>query len=397
LRILIFSPYLEPHVGGLESFVSELNEELLRDDHLQQITVFTARLPETAPIHEGFGTRYRVVRYPAVEAIPNFPVPKLWRASFWRALRAAAPRGHDVIVCHTRFFVSSALALACARATGLPLIHVEHGSDYVQLSTRRNNAIARTYDLLIGRLVLRRADTVVAISRAAARFVHRLARRDSVVVYRGIGLHRLTSVPPDRRLLAHADGRNVVTYIGRLIDGKGVSDLVQAFAAINSGHSVLCLVGDGPRREDLELLARRLGIAELVLFLGYVNEAEALASIAASDVVVNPSYTEGLPTTVLEAAYLGRAVLATDVGGTSEIVTDGHTGVLVRPRDVDALGRELNRLLGDPALRSRLGSAARVDAQQRFSWEPAARRFVELAQSLIGSPPPLRRRRESDG
>src|SRR5207302_638077 len=115
--------------------------------------------------------RYLVARFPAFELIPNFPVPSVWRPAFWRTLRLARQGGHDVVVSHTRFFLSSAFALAYARWMRLPLLHVEHGSDYVQLSGRGARIAARVYDLTLGRLLLRRADAVVAISAAAAGFV----------------------------------------------------------------------------------------------------------------------------------------------------------------------------------------------------------------------------------
>ena len=383
LSILVFSPYLAPHVGGVESFVAELSEVLLRRGEAGRVTVLTPELPRGAPARETHDAGYAIVRYPAFELIPNFPAPKFWRLDFWRAVRAAAPRDHDVLVSHTRFFVSSALALACARACERPLLHVEHGSDYVQLTGRMSGAVARAYDVTIGRLVLRRADLVVAVSRAAAGFVRRLAGREAEVVYRGMWPHRLTSISPDARVRGFARGRLAVTFVGRLIDGKGVSDLIRAFALLEHRDAVLCLIGDGPRRADLESLALELGVSERVLFAGYLDEAEALAAILASDVIVNPSYTEGLPTTVLEAAFLGRAVLATDVGGTAEVVQDGCSAVLVAPRDIEALARGLSRLVADAELRERVGHAARAGAEQRFSWEQSAERFALVARRAL--------------
>ncbi len=212
-----------------------------------------------------------------------------------------------------------------------------------------------------------------------------LAGREAEVIHRGMWPHRLSSVSADPDVLRFAGGRPVVTFVGRLIDGKGVADLVQAFARISETRAVLCLVGDGPRRADLESLSRRLGVGERVRFAGYLEEAQALAAILASDVVVNPSYTEGLPTTVLEAAFLGRAVVATNVGGTGEVVQDGHSALLVAPRDSDALAAAIDRLLADPPLRERLGSTARAEAQARFSWETSAERFAAVARRTIGA------------
>lgn len=381
MRILVFSPYFDPHVGGVESYVAELNHVLLPDRRVRAVTVLAPALPPGAPPQEERSAGYRVVRYPALELIPNFPMPRVWAPGFWAALRAAGPRRHDVLVSHTRFFVSSALAALCAALTGVPLLHVEHGSDFAQLGGRLPRLVARAYDLSIGRQVLSRADGIVAVSRAAAEFVARLSGRDARVVYRGLRRDRLEATARDVELLGWADGRKVVTFVGRLIAGKGVADLLHAFARGAGDGSVLCLIGDGPCRGDLEALAVRLGIADRVWFRGYVSPEAALAAIAASDVVVNPSYTEGLPTAVLEAAALGRAVLATDVGGTREIVTSGHSAVLVAPRRPQELGEELARLLAAPAWRAGLGARAQTDAWRRFDWDINAEQFVEALRA----------------
>jgi glycosyltransferase involved in cell wall biosynthesis len=176
-----------------------------------------------------------------------------------------------------------------------------------------------------------------------------------------------------------AAGRPTIAYVGRLIDGKGVGDLMNALAALEDPGFFCCVVGDGPRRQQLEAQAARLGLAERVVFMGYVGENDVIAILKAADVVVNPSYTEGLPSSVLYAALCGRAVVATDVGGTPEIVEDGTSALLVAPRDVAALSGALARTLADPALRARLGRAAFASASLRFSWDPAVDRFLELA------------------
>jgi glycosyltransferase involved in cell wall biosynthesis len=387
LRLLVFSPYFPPHVGGLEGYVSDLNDVLVASGKVARVTVFAPRLPPVGATLEDRGPGYRIVRYPAFELIPNFPVPKLWRRAFWRALRSTRPSEHDVFVSHTRFFLSSAFALVHARVASRPLLHVEHGSDYVQLSGRAARVAARLYDHVLGRLLLRHADGVVAVSQAAAGFVRDLAGRDAVVIHRGMAVQRMHAAAADRGVLEWARGRELVTFVGRLIDGKGVADLLEAFAATAGERAALCIVGDGPRRSDLEMHAQRLGISERVLFVGYVPEEQAWSIIRASDVVVNPSYTEGLPTSVLEAALLGKAVTATDVGGTREIVTSGRGGLLFAPHDIDALRANLTRLLGDPDLRERLGSTARMEAAGRFDWQSSAERFLDVADGLVRQGP----------
>jgi glycosyltransferase involved in cell wall biosynthesis len=348
--------------------------------------VLAPRLPADGAPFEDRGGGYAIVRYPAFELIPNFPVPRLWKRSFWRALRAADPAAHEVLVSHTRFFLTSTLALLCARAVSRPLLHIEHGSDYVQLDSRPARLAARIYDLTLGRWLLRHADGVVAISRAAADFVRRLAAREVPVIYRGIRAQDLQGVRADERVQGWAGARTLVTFAGRLIDGKGVADLLSAVAALAAPGCATCIVGDGPRRAQLELLAGELGISERTLFLGYLPEAETWSVMRASDVIVNPSYTEGLPTSVLEAALMGKAVVATDVGGTGEIIGDGRGGLLVKPRDIEGLREALARLAADPGLRATLGAGARAEASGRFAWDASARSFLALARALRRAP-----------
>jgi glycosyltransferase involved in cell wall biosynthesis len=383
LRLLVFSPYFPPHVGGLEGYVSNLDQVLLDGGEVEAITVFTPRLPPVSLAVERPSERHLIVRYPAFELIPNFPVPKLWSPTLWSALRATAPARHDLFVSHTRFFLSSTLALACARVMRRPLLHVEHGSDFVQLSGRGPRVAARIYDLVLGRWLLRHADGVIAISHAAAAFVKRLAKRDASVVHRGMWTERLDATAADGEVLEWADGRVVVTFAGRLIDGKAVEDLVAAFARLDDERTVLCVVGDGPRRADIEALASTLGVADRVCMLGYLSEERAWSVIRSSDIVVNPSYTEGLPTSVLEAALMGKAVLASDVGGTSEIVSDGEGALLFPPRDVDALHAHLAHLVADPALRELLGATARAGTKGRFDWSASGSRFARIARELV--------------
>ncbi len=378
MRLLIHSPYYRPHVGGLETYVEELDHALWAAGDVEAITVFTPDLPAGAPLDEREPEGTRVIRYPALELIPNFPVPKVWTRHWWRALRAAASVQPDAVVGHTRFFVPSAVALLHARCLRVRYVHVEHGSDFVQMDRRWAGAVARIYDETLGRLVLRLADVRIAVSAAAAGFVRDLAGVEAEVVHRGLPLDRLDAASPAAEAAELAAGRPLLVYVGRLIDGKGVADLVDAVEGLD--RDVLCVVvGDGPRRADLERQAQAGGRGDRFAFLGYLPEDEALRWVLAADVVVNPSYTEGLPTTVLWAAACGRAIVATDVGGTPEVVADGISGVLVRPRDVAGLRAALDALAGDPERRAALGAAAEQDVRERFDTLAGAARWLAVA------------------
>lgn len=158
----------------------------------------------------------------------------------------------------------------------------------------------------------------------------------------------------------------VIGQIGSLIPRKGVDVLLEAFATLRRAQpAFLVVAGDGPERAQLEARANALGLAAWVRFPGEVTRSERLLQHVL-DVSVLASREESLPLGLLEAAACGRATVCTAVGGNAEIVRDGETGYLVPPDDPGALAGALLRLARDPALRDRLGAAARARAEKRF-------------------------------
>jgi glycosyltransferase involved in cell wall biosynthesis len=135
----------------------------------------------------------------------------------------------------------------------------------------------------------------------------------------------------------------------------------------------------------LEAKVRTLGLGDQVEFLGAVTHPVALKEMAAATVVVNPSWTEGLPTTVLEGAAMGACVIATDVGGTAEIVTDGETGWLVPAQQPRVLAKALKEALTDEAHRNVMAELLAKNTAEKFSWDNA----VEVVTAMMrGTPIP---------
>jgi glycosyltransferase involved in cell wall biosynthesis len=157
-----------------------------------------------------------------------------------------------------------------------------------------------------------------------------------------------------------------ICSVARLESPKDHATLLRALAAV-PGNWRLDLVGDGPLEPKIRRLAGSLGIAERIRFLGYQPDvAEALAG---SQIFVLSSRSEALPRSVLEAMRTGLPVVAADVGGVCEAVSNGVTGLLVAARDVPALSGAISDLLASPALRQRLGAAGRLTFERRFRVE----------------------------
>ena len=266
----------------------------------------------------------------------------LFLASFARAARRAA-RAADLV--HAHWLPSAFPALA----TGKPFVVQLWGTD-VELARRAPWAF---------RWLLRRARLVLCPSRALAEAAHDLGARDVRVVLNGVDLPNEVGEPADP---PH------VLYVGRLSEEKGIPELLEATQGLPR-----VIVGDGQLRH-------RVPDA-----IGFVGPSKLGPYYEHAAIVVCPSRREGYGVVAREAMAYGRPVVASAVGGLTEAVEDGVTGLLVPPQDPVALRAALERLLADPELRGRLGAAARERARERFSWEAATKATVAAYRAVATS------------
>ena len=233
------------------------------------------------------------------------------------------------------------------------------------------------------RHIARQVDTVIVNAEALrVEGEQRGMRCRWTLLQNGVDTEHFRLDPPDpaaRAALGLDPQRPVVGTIGRLEDRKGHDQLLRAagtmLAGGNGRRPQIVIVGDGPLREKLQAQAHSLGVADSVRFVGTV--ADVRPSLAAMDVFVLPSHAEGMSNALMEAMAAARPVVATAVGGNTEVVVDGKTGVLIPPADPAAIADAIAALLRDPDRAAGLGAAAREFVTRRFG---ARARVAELEQ-----------------
>jgi colanic acid/amylovoran biosynthesis glycosyltransferase len=268
---------------------------------------------------------------------------------------------------HAHFGPGGALALPLARTLGIPLVVTFHGGDATKQTHYRRRLVPRIY-----------ARRLAALQREAALFIcvsefvrDRLVARGFPpekleVIHQGV---ELDGAPPGEPVAA---GDPYVLFVGRFVEKKGVSHLIEAMRLLESRGSTtrLVLIGDGPLGQKLREQARGL---KRVAFLGWLPNAEVRRHMRGAVALCVPSVTasdgdsEGLPTVIFEAMAEAAPVVGSRHAGIAEAVEHGCTGLLVPERDPPALADALASLIGDPELRHRLGTAARAVAAERFS------------------------------
>lgn len=272
----------------------------------------------------------------------------------------------DIVHTHGHFAVNvlARVAARIARARVLSHMHIQNAF---------RTGFGRRAQVALDNATARLCFVIVAVSDATRADLVRQGYPEARLVTVHNGIEPAKDVAPVRL----ADGATVVE-VARLAEVKGQRTLLRALAEVDATAVFVGvdLERGGEYERELRAEAERLGVAGRVVFAGYREDVPAL--LAGCDLFCLPSLAEGMPVVVLEAMAHGKAVVATPVGGTPELVVDGETGMLVAPGDAGALARALAELLAEPERAARMGEAGRTRVLRDFSARATVERVLGL-------------------
>ncbi len=379
-RILIFAAYFLPSVGGYETNIYELSRRLIeRGFQIDIITCNAENTPKSKklPTYDELDG-ISICRLPSWNILwGNYPIPKPSFTTL-RILFRLLRNDYDLVNTQGRIFLTSFVGLIFAKLKRIHLVHTERGTKpaasrgFVEL-------VRKTNDHTLGRLVVSLAWKTVGVSTDTCDFLKKMGAKKVILIHNGIDAEVF-----ERRQVRQSTSIVTITFVGRLVHGKGVQDLIIAFPEINKESKArLLIIGDGSYRPELERLAQSID-KEKILFLGQKTQREIADILNNSDIFVNPSYSEGLPTSVLEAGAAGLPIVATDVGGTREIIEDGKSGFLVSPADTRALTEKVCQLIKDEQLREDFGRNIKQFVKQTFDWDEITEKWIrEVGDQLV--------------
>ena len=292
----------------------------------------------------------------------------------------ALARRRRARIVHVHGYAAADFGRVAARLTGAALVLHEHFAD----------PRMPAYQGLADRLLAPFTDRAIAVSESTRAFLvdeRHVPAAKVRVIWNGAPLDEFAPVPSEvaraaRQQLGLPLDALVVGSIARLSEQKGHRYLLDAAARVLAVRPEVrfLVVGDGDQWEALQAQARALGIAERSVFAGHRRDVPAMLGVC--DVFCISSTYEGTPLTLFEAMAAGSAIVSTAVDGCREVLDDGVTGLLVAPRDADALAAGLLRALDDPALRARLGAAARA-ASAAYDISRTVERIQDLYDEVL--------------
>ncbi|RSN24017.1 glycosyl transferase [Streptomyces sp. WAC 05977] len=381
MRIAMVSEHASPlaalggvDAGGQNVHVAELSAALSRQGH--DVTVYTRRENRRVAATVETPDGYRVVHVPAGPA-RKLPKDELLphMGEFGRVLRSRWAKDRPDVV-HAHFWMSGLASILAAKDLGIPVTQTFHALGVVKRRYQGKKDTSPPERIRLERMIAKQADRVIATCSDEVFELVRmgLPRSRASVVPCGVDLTEFT---PDGET-APRTARHRIVSVGRLVPRKGFDLAIAALPSLPDTELVIAGGPDSgplagaPEVRRLQAIADRAGVADRVRLPGLVSRKNMPALLRSADAVVCTPWYEPFGIVPLEAMACGVPVVATAVGGLTDTVVDGVTGLLVPPRSPKDLAGALRRLLGDASTRESFGIAGTDRVRARYSWDRVA-------------------------
>lgn len=382
IKVCIVTHLFLPHVGGIERVVYEQSKRLLNKNY--EPIILTSKIAEKS---EYTFNGLKVYCYPILKVgfelgIPyNVPKPNSYKI-FWKHIKDC-----DIVHVHGHPYLSSFTAVKVAKKCSKPIVLTQHNT-FIEYGGFWDFA-ERLNDFLVGRKVLRAADKIIVVSKATSNYVLSLGAdpRKVEILHNGVDLDKFKPIAfskvESKKSLGIPEGAFIILTVRRLVYKNGIDSLLEsAKIAVKKNPRLLFLViGSGPDFEKINAKIREFKLEENFRLLGFIPEHLLPHYYNASDLFVLPSKSgEGLPLVLLEAMACGLPVIATNVGGASEVIYE-NCGKIVPSNDALSLAEALVEFS-----RKNISSYCwkiRKLMEQRHDWELNVRRLIKIYEELI--------------
>ena len=362
--IAVFSAYLLPHLGGIERYVDNLSKQFVKlgifpilvtanYDNLKDVEEINGVLIIRLPVYSVFKNRYPIIKH---------------NKKYRELMKKLDDYDIDTIIVNTRFHLTSHVGARYANKKKIPVYLIEHGSNYVTLDNKFIDFFANRYEDFLTWKLKKKVNGFYGVSKACGEWLQHFNIQYDGVWYNSIDCEQ--DVPQKEK-----HSKINFLYAGRLIQQKGVENILESFSQLLKEHHNIHLViaGDGPLLDQYKKKYNNKQIE----FTGKLEFKDLLKLYAKTDIFLYPPlWPEGLPTSILEAGLMSCAVIGTAQGGIKEIIRNEENGLIVETT-VDALKMAMKDLIENEKKRENLAKQLNKTIMNKFSWSSTAKKVVQ--------------------
>lgn len=360
--IAFFNGFYIPHLGGVERYTSKVVEILKKKYNIIIVTTNDNNYKSKEIIDD-----IKVYRLPVYSLCKN-RYPFLHKNSKYKELLDDLNKEKiDYIICNTRYYQTSILGSKVSKDKKCPLYVIDHSSNHISVGNKILDFFGSIYEHHLTKKIKRYNPKFYGVSKRCNKWLKHFDIKASGVFYNAID----DKVYNEFYHEVNNGDTIVLSYIGRIIKEKGVLNLLEAFSELRKKYSniELHIAGDGPLLEKI----KNEYTDSHIHFLGKLNYEEVMNLCVKTDIFVHPSmYPEGLPTSILEAGVMKCAVVATDRGGTKEVINNSNVGLIVK-ENVEDLVKKLDFLLSNYDEMNKLKENIHNRIIHNFTWKQTAK------------------------
>ncbi len=368
--IAIFSGYYLPHLGGVERYTYNLAKKLTKMGY--HIIIVTSRYnKELKEIEEtDYAKIYRLPTYKIVAE--RYPINKK-NKRFKEIFKMLENENIDSAIIQTRFWTTSYFASKFVAKNNIPACLIEHGSTHFTVNNKVLDKFGEIYEHKLTNAIKKNVKDFYGVSKKCTEWLKHFDIEAKGVFYNSINIEEVEEYT---KYIKKDSEKIKITYVGRMIEEKGVLKLIEAFKKLEKKYDnlELNLAGSGP---ILEKIIAENKDEKNINILGKLSHDEVLKLLGKTTIFVNPSaFSEGLPTTILEAGIMNCAVVATPMGGTTEIISSDDIGYICG-FETDEILEKIEKLIKNKDEIAKLSSNINDKVRKQFSWDVTARKIAE--------------------
>lgn len=374
--ILLISSFAYPHTGGVELFTYQIAKRFLLVGW--NVTLICLNTENSLPKERVEGINY--VRLPCFSIInKRLPFPKI-NHEFFNLAKEIIGIKFDFVILNVKFYILTLIGAWFSKIKKIPSILIEHGSGHFDLNVRLFSLLGRLYEHVITFFVKITKVKFYGVSEAVNQWLLHFGVIASGVIYNGVESNYQPEISASfRKTYKLPDDAIIVSYIGRLVEEKGVLQLKDAIQELLVDYPNLYFIiaGDGPLKSTLVKLPER------IYYVGNIEHDHVFRLLQESNIFVLPTrMKEGLPTVVLEAGSQGCAIIATPSGGIKEVILNDRFGLLLEDSETQTIKNALLLLIEHPEERLKRGENLRKRVRDSFDWKIS---FDRLLNIVIGN------------